>query len=270
LVPMGLSEDDVSEFVEELMTRHRRVAERLEHIDSIHELATRTLQDAQALAEDINEKGKKETDEYAQEIISKARDQALAIVEVAEKRALNLIEDAKKKQSDRLAVRTGPLDQVSNGELIVGAKELAERLLEQASSGTGSKPGDAELTASRLEYWLTTTSMETGNHAPGDLSKGASDDPSARTMQYGAAPTRRGYPRPTFRWKGVSGATRYALCVFGPPYGIDDIVFLRGDIIGTSLTLPFHLAERVTYRWTVCGGSATGWGKPSPYLRCTG
>ena len=270
MVPMGLAESDVSDFVEELMARHRQVVERLEHIDSLHELATRTLQDAQALAEDISERGRKEADKYAQEIIAKARDQALVIVEVAERQALSLVEDAKKTQSDRLAVRTNSLTQVSDGELIVGAKELAERLLEQASAASGSRPGSAEVTASRLEHWLTTTPMETVNHVAVELSSGATDDGTNRTTQSGAGQSRRGYPRPTFRWKGVSGATRYALCVFGPPYGMDDIVFLRGDIIGTSFTLPFHLEERVIYRWTVCGGGATGWGKPSPYLRRTG
>ena len=62
LVPMGLAEDDVSDFVEELMARHRQMVERLEHIDSLHELATRSLQEAQALAEDIKERERKGAD----------------------------------------------------------------------------------------------------------------------------------------------------------------------------------------------------------------
>ena len=181
-----------------------------------------------------------------------------------------MLEDAKNKEWDRVAVRTSSLAQVNDGELIVGAQELAERLLEQANASAGSKPASAGLTASRLEHWLATTSTNTGNQAAGEHTSGAADDIPVGTTQPAPVATRRGYPRPTFRWRGVSGATRYALCVFGPPYGMDDIAFLRGDIIGTSLTLPFHLEERVTYRWTVCPGSATGWGKPFPYRRCTG
>ena len=270
VVKKGLAEKDVSDFVEELMARHREVEARLEHIDSLHELATRTLQDAQALAEDIKERAKKETDEYAQEIISKADEQARALVEGAEQQGLSLIRDAKKTERDRLAVRTNSLAQAEDGDLIVGAQELAQRLLVQANANAESKPGSGELTAAQLEHWLAVTPANAGNPAPGAISIAAADDTSNGATESGPVATRRRYPRPTFRWRGVSGATRYALCVFGPPYGMDDIVFLRGDIIGTEFTLPFHLEEGVTYRWTFCGGSATGWGKPFPYLKCTG
>ena len=269
-MPQGLAEKDVSDFVEELIARHREAEERLAHIDSLHELAARTLQDAQELAEDIKEKGRKHTDEYAQSIIPKAEEQAKAILEAAKKQAIILKEDANKTEADRVALRTSSLVRVGDGQLIVGAQELAEQLLKQANASADSRPENSGFTAARLEHWLTVSSMDSGNPSPAEHSNGATDDDSSPTTQVGAAPTRRGYPRPTFRWKGVSGATRYALCVFGPPYGMDDIVFLRGDIIETSYTLPFHLAERVTYRWTVCEGSATGWGKPFPYLRCTG
>ena len=183
--------------------------------------------------------------------------------------ALILIEDAKKKDSDRVAVRTNSLAQTEDGELIVGAQELAERLLELSASA-GGKPESAELTASRLKQWLGARSTNTGNPTASDQSGEAADNTPKGATQSQHVATRQGYLRPTFRWRGVSGATRYALCVFGPPYGMDDIVFLRGNIIGTSFTLPFHLEERVTYRWTVCAGSATGWGKPFPYRRCNG
>ena len=270
MVPMGLAEKDVSDFIEELMARHREVEERLEHIDLLHELATRTLQDAQAYAEDMKQRGRQETDVYAEEIISKAKEQAKAIVEASEHQGLILLEDAKKKDSDRVAVRTNSLTQFSGGDLIVGAQELAERLLEQANANAESKPGSAQVTASRLEHWLSTTAGDSDNQAPAQQSSGETDDTVTETTQPGTIAPRRWYPRPTFRWRGVSGATRYALCVYGPPYGIDDIVFLRGNLIETAFTLPFHLEERVAYRWTVCAGSATGWGKPLPYKRCTG
>ena len=270
MVPMGLAEKDVSDFFEELMARHKETEERLEHIDSLHRLATRTLQDAQALAEEIKEKERKEADEYAQEIILRANDQAKAIVEAAEQQGIIVREDAKKTERDRVTVRTNSLTQANDGELIVGARELAEQLLAQANANADSKPASAGLTASRLEHWLASTSTYARDQAPGEDSGVPGDNSANRTTQSGPAATRRGYPRPTFRWKGASGATRYALCVFGPPYGMDDIVFLRGDLSGTSFTLPFHLDERVTYRWTVCPGSATGWGKPFPYIRCTG
>ena len=263
MVPMGLAEKDVSAFVEELMARHRETEERLEHIDSLHRLATRTLLDAQALAQEIKEKERKEADEYAQEIILRANDQARTIVEAAEQQRVIVREDANKTERDRVA-------QASDGELIVGARELAELLLAQANAKSDSRTASAGLTTSRFEHWLAATATNARDQSPGEDSGDATNNNANRTRQPGRAATRRGYPRPTFRWKGSSGATRYALCVFGPPYGMDDIVFLRGNLSGTSFTLPFHLEERVTYRWTVCPGSATGWGKPFPYLRCTG
>ena len=220
--------------------------------------------------EDIKERGRKEADEYAQSIIPKAKGEAQAIVEAAKLQALSLLDDAKKAESDRAVIRTNSLVQAKSGELIVGAQELEERLLVQANASAESKPVSGGLKASRLEHWLAATPTDHGGHAPGQHSSGATDAITDRTTQSGPVAPRRGYPRPTFRWRGVSGATRYALCIFGPPYGMDDIVFLRGDIIETSFTLPFHLEERVTYRWTVCGGSATGWGKAFRYLRCTG
>ena len=270
MVPMGLAENDVSDFVEELMARHKEVEERLEHIDSLHELATRTLQDAQELAEEIKEQGRKQTDEYAQSIIPQAKEQARAIIEAAEQQALVLLKDAQKTERDRLELRSGCLGQVNTGDLIVGAQELAERLLTQANTSAGTDPGSAEMTASQLEKWLATTAIDPPINGSPNRSTGSDENESNGASKTGTLPSKRGFPRPTFRWKGVSGATRYALCVFGPPYGMDDIVFLRADIIETSFTLPFYLEERVTYRWTVCGGSATGWGKPYPYLQCNG
>ena len=51
LVPDGLSESDVTAFVEEMMSQQKDADVRLEHIDSLHRLATDTLQEAQGLAE---------------------------------------------------------------------------------------------------------------------------------------------------------------------------------------------------------------------------
>ena len=50
LVPDGLSEGDVTSFVEEMMSRHKEADERLEHLDSLHRLATETLHRTGALS----------------------------------------------------------------------------------------------------------------------------------------------------------------------------------------------------------------------------
>jgi hypothetical protein len=65
LVPDGLSESDVTAFVEEMMSQHKDADERLEHIDSLHRLATDTLQEAQELSESYKSDGRKQSDEEA-------------------------------------------------------------------------------------------------------------------------------------------------------------------------------------------------------------
>ena len=75
MVPMGLSEDDVSDFVEELMARHEQVETRLEQLDSLLRLAEATLQDAQDLAESHKSEERKQSDEEARAIIAQVREE---------------------------------------------------------------------------------------------------------------------------------------------------------------------------------------------------
>ena len=72
LVPDGSSEDDVTAFVEEMISRHKEADERLEYIDSLHRLAKDTLQEAKKLAESHKSEGRKQSGEEAQAIITAA------------------------------------------------------------------------------------------------------------------------------------------------------------------------------------------------------
>ena len=110
MVPMGLAENDVSDFVEELMARHRQVEERLEHIDSLHRLATETLQEAQELAALHKSEGRKQSDEDAKAIIAEANERARVIIKTADKQAREIKQEAK-SESERNAASTGRLAQ---------------------------------------------------------------------------------------------------------------------------------------------------------------
>ena len=84
------------------MFRHKDAYERLEHIDSLHRLATDTLQEAQELAELHKSEGRKKADDEAQMVISEATERACTIIEFAEKQARELRQDAK-TESEREA-----------------------------------------------------------------------------------------------------------------------------------------------------------------------
>ena len=101
MVPNGLAEADVSAFVEELMAKRKEAEERLKHIDSLHELANRTLRDAQQMAEDLKEEGW-QAEENARAIIAEANERVEKIVEAADQGARAPKEGAQ-KDSERKA-----------------------------------------------------------------------------------------------------------------------------------------------------------------------
>ena len=53
VVSEGLAETDVVIFVEKMMRQHRDSLKQLDHIAALHELATKTVEDAEQLSSDI-------------------------------------------------------------------------------------------------------------------------------------------------------------------------------------------------------------------------
>jgi hypothetical protein len=78
---------------------------------------------------------------------------------------------------------------------------------------------------------------------PTPLSPGKSSEPGGRVTSY----------RPTFKWQGVSGATKYGLYISKYPYGAANIVYEKEDISGsqTSFTLDRNLEPGHLYRWNM-------------------
>ena len=103
LVPAGLSEGDVTAFVEEMISGHKEADERLEHLDSLHRLSTETLQEAQELAERHKSEGRKQADDEAQTVIAAATERTRLIVQTAEKLASDLKQDAKTESERQIA-----------------------------------------------------------------------------------------------------------------------------------------------------------------------
>ena len=232
------------------MRQSKEADERLEHIDSLHELAKRTLEDAQTLSEGLKEEGQAEADDTARAIISEAAERARGIVAAAEQQAWRLIEEAK-AESEKQTLRTNTLAEMKARELIVGAHASVERILDQVNTKAASQARGA------------TTPTQQPVAAQAAESRGTSQLPNQTIT---AAPV-GAKSRPTFRWPPVPGATRYAIYIFGPPYGRDDSIFQREDLTETYLTLPIDLEDGITYQWTIRAGNANGWGKPFPFKR---
>lgn len=237
LVPDGLSESDVTAFVEEMMSRHKDADERLEHIDSLHRLATDTLQEAQELAESYKSDGRKQSDEEAQTVVTEATERARVIVERAEKQARELKTEAK-TASEREAASAMLVAETKAKELIVSAQASAQRRLNDANDRRPAQPLAA--------------APRSGGPMQGQIQTSPSVSSGHKTQH-------------TFRWKAVPGATRYGLYLCRPPYGKDDFVYVNEDLTETALILPIDLEPNVIYKWTIRAGNAKGWGKPNQF-----
>ena len=248
MVPEGLAEEEGSAFVEHLLADQREAKNRLEYVDALHALATRTVEEAQKLSQ--------EAGDTTEQIVSAANERARKIVAAAEEKASNMIKEAK-TAAGREAASTTMLADRRAREMVLGAEASAERLRGEGSPRTeglgaaAAHPGEHSSVASQARQ--RQSANEPANRF-GPISGGA---PQAQKA------------RPTFRWKSVPGATRYGLYVCGPPYGKDDFVFMQEDITDTSLTIPIDLEPGVTYQWTLRAGNTKGWGKPFPFRQYT-
>ncbi len=220
-----------------MMSRHKEADERLEHLDSLHRLATETVQEAQELAERHKSEGRKQADDEAQTVIAAATERARLIVQTAEKLATDLKQDAK-TVSERQAASAMLVAETKAKELIVSAQASAERRLNDAQDRAPTQPGGVY-------------------PQPSGLARGQ--------VQSVPAPSSGQKTRHTFRWNAVPGATRYGLYLCRPPYGKEDFVFVKEDLSETSMILPIYLEPNVIYKWTIRAGNAQGWGKPNPF-----
>ena len=242
----------MSAFVEQLLAEQRETENRLENVDALHALATRTVEEAQKLSQDAGD--------TAEQIVSSANVRARKIIAAAEERAINLVKEAKTAAGREAASTAISADQRAR-ELVLGAPAPAEKLRGKANPRTKGFGGVAGAAAAHPGEHSSVASQ-------GRQGQSANDPANRFGPNSGAAPPAK-KARPTFRWKSVPGATRYGLYICGPPYGRDDLVFMQEDITDTSLTIPIDLEPGVTYQWTIRAGNAKGWGKPFPFRQDT-
>ncbi|MFQ5873156.1 MAG: DivIVA domain-containing protein [Dehalococcoidia bacterium] len=102
VVPKGLDETDVVDYVESLRALYEGSQKEFNHAQSLRELATITLEKAQRLGEEIRRKAEKESKRQAKNIISEAEDNARRITEKAAEDAVSIKAEARKKAHDRI------------------------------------------------------------------------------------------------------------------------------------------------------------------------
>ncbi|MBM3949224.1 MAG: hypothetical protein FJ312_08325 [SAR202 cluster bacterium] len=300
IVPQGLAEADVATFVEQLMAEHHTAKEKLQHLDSLKELANRTIHEAQRVAADIREQAGKEAEDRAAAMIAEARERAQQILSEAQERGAKLAragsEESHKQSSESLSEVKRKAEALlaeareSADGIVTEAVERAQKTLREAnelSKRAQKALADAQQEAREL---LEAAKKEAKSPALTETRPYPSPTPRPIEPQLPAAksaptpgpalpqqPAPRPAPavatrppvrkaQPVIRWKLVPGATRYAIYITRPPHSRDDIVYKKEDIAGvtTSATIPLEMEEGVTYQWTIRAGNEKGWGPLAP------
>lgn len=135
VVKEGLAETDVVIFVERLLEDQRKTLKKLEHLDSLHDLATQTIEDAEKLAAGLRKEGEMEGQARAARIQMEAEAEARQVVADAEATAEAILSEARQKaaatqvESRRKAmVRLGQLEDALKNVSEEAVNELAGRM----------------------------------------------------------------------------------------------------------------------------------------------
>ena len=135
VVEQGLAETDVVIFVEKLMRQHRESLKQLDHIASLYELATKTVEDAETLAASVKEEAKTESEAEFSRIIDDANEKALGILEQAEKTASERVEGTRAEAAaisaesrERTRERLARIDSALRALEEAAVRELSTRM----------------------------------------------------------------------------------------------------------------------------------------------
>ena len=137
IVQEGLAETDVVIFVERLMRRHRERLKQLDHVTSLHELAKKTVQDAESLSSNIVAEARRESETELARAIAEAKGKAQETIEEANLASRELAEAARAsvaamEADSRLAVLERVLKMDS------ALQELKESAIEELSTRMSS------------------------------------------------------------------------------------------------------------------------------------
>ena len=103
VVARGLAEEDVALFVEQLMRKYQASQEKSSHIEPLHQLARKSVEEAERIAGEIRARAEKDSQQDAAGVIARAEHDVQGIIERATKAADALQEDARTKVRERLS-----------------------------------------------------------------------------------------------------------------------------------------------------------------------
>lgn len=243
LVSPGLCKKDVIALLDSIEESHTASVARLEHVDALHELASRTVEEAQVVAEETRQRLTVEAEAAIAAAIGKAHEQARELVDEARDASLKMIEAA---ESEAELLRTQALEKAESDakRLIADARKSADRIVADAIDIAQGILSDVD------------------THSVRPM-------PVTPARNAGAATQERHGEGPAIRWEPVSGATRYSLYITEPPHDENHVVFESGDIEDTALSIPVELEEGVSYQWTIRAGNESGWGPFAPQMDLT-
>ena len=130
IVPDGLDVTDVAQFVEGLMGRYQSSIEKASHIEPLHELARKTVEEAEHIAGEIKRRSEEEARNLATQIRSDAEHSADEIVQRAFAAGTAIEEEAQRKargKVDELQISFSTMKRWANDEFAV-LKDVEERM----------------------------------------------------------------------------------------------------------------------------------------------
>ena len=130
IVPDGLDVTDVTLFVEDLMGHYQSSIEKASHIEPLHELARKTVEEAEHIAGEIKRRSEEEAESLATQIRSNAEHSANEIVQRAFAAGTAIEEEAQRRAPDKvdeLQITFSTMKRWANDEF-AALKDVEERM----------------------------------------------------------------------------------------------------------------------------------------------
>ncbi len=156
-MPDGLNVTDVTLFVEGLMSRYQSSIEKASHIEPLHELARKTVEEAENIAGEIKRRSEEEAEGLATQIRSDAEHSADEIIQRAFAAGTAIEEEAQRKareKVDELQITFSTMERWASDEF-AALKDVEERMgvflsayesfLSLLGKGVAQPPEGAEL-----------------------------------------------------------------------------------------------------------------------------
>jgi transcriptional regulator of nitric oxide reductase len=135
IVKEGLAETDVVIFVQKLMADQRKAQKKLDQLDSLHELATKTIQDAERLAQGLKREAEAQGQARAVTIIAEAEAKAKDIVAEAQRKTEAAVEAGRQRGAAleaesrrKVLLRMGQIEAALREASDAATKEMAGRM----------------------------------------------------------------------------------------------------------------------------------------------